>query len=77
MRPTCRIRFIWNVYKAIRELYAEKQKLDLVITALEQLESAEHAVADQPYKRRGRKSMGAKERQQVSERMNQYWANRR
>jgi hypothetical protein len=30
-----------DLYKAIRELYADKQKLDLIIAALEQLESAE------------------------------------
>jgi hypothetical protein len=66
-----------DVYKAIRELYAEKQKLDLIITALEQIESAQHGVADLPYQRRGRKSMGAGERQEVSERMKKYWSNHR
>jgi hypothetical protein len=66
-----------DIYKAIRELYAEKQKLDLIITVLEQLESAERGVASQPYKRRGRKSMGVRERQEVSERMKKYWTNRR
>jgi hypothetical protein len=64
-----------DIYKAIRELYAEKQKLDLIIAALEQLESAQDGVADLPYKRRGRKSMGARERQEVSERMKKYWSN--
>jgi len=66
-----------DVYKAIRELYAEKQKLDLIIVALEQLESAEYGVADQLYKRRGRKSMDARERREVSGRMKKYWTNRR
>jgi hypothetical protein len=65
-----------DIYKAIRELYAEKQNLDRIITALEGLQST-HPTMAVPHKRRGRKSMGAKERQQVSERMKRYWANRR
>jgi len=36
------------------------------------------AIADPPkYSKRGRKSMGAEERMQVSERMTRYWAGRR
>jgi hypothetical protein len=68
-----------DLYKAIRELYAEKEKLERVIASLEELQRT--AGGRGPLldgaKRRGRKSMNAKERQEVSERMKKYWANRR
>ena len=66
-----------DLYRAIRELYIEKQRLDRTIAALEELQSADRGAADLPYKRRGRKSMGTGERQEVAERMRRYWANRR
>ena len=65
--------------KIIRELYADKQRLDHVIRQLEQLHDAQQG-ADTPLRprsSRGRKSMGAQERQEVSRRMKSYWANRR
>lgn len=66
-----------NLTEIIRTLYVEKEKVENSIAALEALESA-HANGDQhPVGRRGRKSMGAEERQQVSERMKRYWASRR
>jgi hypothetical protein len=69
-----------DLYKAIQDLYAEKEKLERVIASLEELQRAAEA-APQPKaeggKRRGRKSMGSKERQEVSERMKKYWENRR
>ena len=69
-----------DLYKAIQELYAEKEKLERVIASLEELQKAAGSVPAPTRsggRRRGRKSMGAKERQEVSERMKRYWANRR
>jgi hypothetical protein len=66
-----------DLSQMIAELVEEKEKLDRVIVALEELASA---VANQPVpsrNRRGRKSMGAQERLQVSARMQKYWAQRR
>jgi hypothetical protein len=75
--------FMYNagpeLLKAIRDLRAEKEKLDRAIALLEAF--AKHHPA--PYgrlpaaKRRGRKGMDAKERREVSERMKSYWAKRR
>jgi len=68
-----------DLYKTIRELYAEKEKLERVIASLEELQNTARSTPIVSYtgKRRGRKSMNAKERQQVSERMKKYWASRR
>ena len=68
-----------DLYKAIQELYAEKEKLERVIASLEELQrtAAGVPVLPKPGKRRGRKSMTAKERREVSERMKKYWAGRR
>lgn len=68
-----------DLYKAIQELYAEKEKLERVIASLEELQRAAGSIPAAPRggRRRGRKSMGAKERLEVSERMKRYWANRR
>ena len=67
-----------DLYKAIQDLYAEKEKLERVIASLEELQRTAGSVHVPPTgKRRGRKSMNAKERQEVSERMKRYWANRR
>jgi hypothetical protein len=68
-----------DLYKAIRDLYAEKDRLERVIASLEELQrNALVAKEAQPKgKRRGRKSMNAKERMEVSERMKKYWENRR
>ncbi len=69
--------------KAIRELYAEKQRLEDAIATLEALlRSKSHRAALKldalkPAKRRGRKSMPPDERRAVSERMKKYWAQRR
>ena len=67
-----------DLHKTIQDLYAEKEKLERVIASLEELQRAAEAnplMASR--KRRGRKSMGAEERQDVSERMKKYWAKRR
>jgi hypothetical protein len=68
-----------DLYKAIQDLYAEKEKLERVIASLEELQrtAGSLAVLPKPVKRRGRKSMDPSERQEVSERMRRYWASRR
>lgn len=67
-----------DLYKAIQDLYAEKEKLERVIASLEELQRTAGSLPVAPSgKRRGRKSMNAKERQEVSERMKRYWASRR
>jgi hypothetical protein len=63
-----------DLYGVIRALYAEKDKLDRTIAALEELPNPS---AGGSARRRGRKSMSAEERREVSERMKKYWANRR
>jgi hypothetical protein len=68
-----------DLYKAIQDLYAEKEKLEQVIASLEELQRAGGAPPKLPRtgSRRGRKTMDAGERQEVSERMKKYWADRR
>ena len=69
-----------DLYKAIQELYAEKEKLERVIASLEELQRNAGDLPElppKPVKRRGRKSMNTEERQEVSERMRKYWAGRR
>lgn len=68
-----------DLYKAIQDLYAEKDKLERVIASLEELQRTAGTLPTLPIsgKRRGRKSMSAKERKEVSERMKKYWENRR
>ena len=68
-----------DLYKAIQDLYAEKEKLERVIASLEELQRTAGAVEALPKtaKRRGRKSMNSEERLEVSERMRKYWAGRR
>jgi hypothetical protein len=68
-----------DLYKAIQDLYAEKEKLERIIASLEELQRAAGPlpVLPKPAKRRGRKSMNPSERQEVSERMRKYWASRR
>jgi hypothetical protein len=69
-----------DLYKAIQDLYAEKEKLERVIASLEELQRSAGTAPVAPLKalkRRGRKSMSSEERQEVSERMRKYWADRR
>lgn len=68
-----------DLQKMIDELYAEKAKLERVIAALELMQRTGDSPPEVPRAptRRGRKSMGLKERQDVSERMKKYWAGRR
>ena len=62
----------------IKALRAEADKLDRAIAQLESLASPDGLISAtlQTPNRRGRKSMGAEERQRVSERMKRYWAQR-
>jgi len=62
-----------DVYKALRELYEEKKRLDAAISVLENRIRKE----TRPAARRGRKKMSAAERLEVSKRMSRYWAARR
>ena len=69
-----------HLYRALKELYAQKQKLERVIASLEDLRLSGSAAAPTPAasaKRRGRKMMGLEERHEVSKRMKRYWASRR
>ena len=65
-----------DLSQTIQDLRLEKEKLERVIAALEDLQrnSVSHAFQPLSGKRRGRKSMNAKERQEVSARMKRYWA---
>lgn len=69
-----------DLLKAIRELQAEKKRLTRVIATLEEMMAAGvtgHGKKKKSSIQRGRKSMSAEERRQVSERMAKYWAARR
>jgi hypothetical protein len=68
-----------DLYKAIQDLYAEKEKLERVIASLEELQRSAATLPElpKPGRRRGRKSMNTKERREVSERMKRYWEARR
>jgi hypothetical protein len=68
-----------DIVKALRELYNEKKRLDTAISVLEARIRAGHTGSGaKPAKgRRGRKSMSAAERLEVSRRMRLYWEARR
>lgn len=66
-----------DLYKAIRALHEERDRLDRLIKSITEL-NARGALDAKPVRsRRGRRKMGAAERRQVSERMKRYWARRR
>jgi len=62
-----------NLTTIIAELRREKERLDRVIASLEGLQIG----ATMPAPQRGRKSMSAEERREVSARTTKYWASRR
>jgi hypothetical protein len=66
-----------NLNKMLHELHEDKQRLEKVIRSLEELQ--ENSVDGQSSigRKRGRKSMPAEERREVSARMKKYWASRR
>ncbi len=68
-----------DLYRAIQELYEEKDRLERVIASLEELQRTTDVLGEMPPlpKRRGRKGMSSQERLEVSERMKNYWAGRR
>jgi len=68
-----------DIVKALRELYNEKKRLDAAIAALEaRIRGGHTGSGAKPAKgRRGRKSMSAAERLEVSRRMRLYWEARR
>ena len=66
-----------DVREALEQLYAERKRLESVIASLELLLRNSEGDSPAVRSRRGRKSMSAEERQEVSERMKKYWANRR
>jgi len=65
-----------HVDDIIRELTEERKRLGRIIEALEK-RSIEDAFPARPRSTRGRKSMDAAARKEVSERMTRYWAGRR
>jgi hypothetical protein len=65
-----------DLLKTIAELHEEKKQLDRVIAALEGFDSQQSGQAP-GRRRRGRKSMSAEERLEVSARLKRYWAQKR
>ena len=65
-----------DLYRIIRELVDERNKLDRIISSIEQM-ILSGETSEPVLKRRGRKSMDSAARKQVSERMKRYWAKRR
>jgi septal ring factor EnvC (AmiA/AmiB activator) len=68
-----------DIIKALRELHAERKRLNTVIASLEaQVDAArKQGAVRKGAGRRGRKSMSAAERLRVSKRMTLYWEGRR
>ena len=73
MERTIRIAYGMDLTTTIAELRREKEIVGRVIASPEELQSGAMIAAP----RRGRKSMTAKERQEVSARMKRYWQARR
>ncbi len=70
-----------DLNKIIRELQEERSKLDQIVLSLEQLQlktgTNSEKIQTSADSRRGRRSMDAQAREEVSKRMKKYWANRR
>jgi len=67
-----------DLLETLRDLYAQRETLKRAIATLESMaRDRERSLPTSSGKRRGRKSMGAKERQEVSKRMKRYWETRR
>jgi hypothetical protein len=67
-----------DLKSVLKDLYAQRERLERVITSLESLQDGSVTGLLIPKKsNRGRKSMGPEERREVSERMRRYWAARR
>jgi len=65
-----------NIHQAIKNLLAEKERLDRAIAHLEGMQK-QRVDGAPTQKRRGRKTMDAQARREVSERMKRYWEERR
>jgi hypothetical protein len=67
-----------NLMELIRSLYGEKEVIEKAIASLEELlQITQPRPRVSSGKRRGRKSMSADERKQVSARIKEYWAAKR
>lgn len=66
-----------DLNEILHALYQERDKIATAIELLEQLQSNQGPRAVLCRARRGRKSMSAEERLEVSERMRNYWAGRK
>jgi hypothetical protein len=66
-----------DLIKIIHDLRQEREKLDAIISSLEQFQGSELARPQLLSGRRGRRSMDAAGRLEVSRRMKKYWENRR
>jgi hypothetical protein len=67
-----------DLYRVIRELVQERDRIDRIIRSLEEAQLSSKSIAKAGLrKRRGRKSMDEAARKDVSERMKRYWARRR
>jgi len=66
-----------DVYRIIRELVLERDRLQRIIDSLEEMVPNGRSQARPETKRRGRKSMDRAARDEVSERMKRYWAGRK
>jgi hypothetical protein len=66
-----------DVYRIIRELALERDRLQRIIESLEEMVPNVRAEARLETKRRGRKSMDRAARDEVSQRMKRYWAQRK
>jgi hypothetical protein len=66
-----------DLEKAIRDLLAERDRINGIITQLELMQKHQGTAPPRNQKQRGRKSMSDAERVIVSNRMRQYWESRR
>lgn len=66
-----------DLYRIIFELVQERNRVQHIIESLESMGSETEVRVHRPGKRRGRKSMDEKAREEVSARMKRYWARRR
>jgi hypothetical protein len=66
-----------DIYRIIQELVEERNRVDRIILSLEEMERSGKPSGTGVRNHRGRKSMDAKARKEVSDRMKRYWANRR
>jgi hypothetical protein len=66
-----------DLYRIIRELVQERDRLQRIIESLEEVKPSDELQRPLEGKRRGRKSMDRAAREEVSQRMKNYWEQRR